>query len=98
MSVTVEEYLDVMLEAYPLEEVRENFEPDLNELQEIFQRILGSRDRIDDACQTKFRVAKPSGGTIIPGYFRSILAPSEWTDYSRRLSKLSKTLNSRLAG
>jgi len=96
-EMTAVDYLDALLGASSPSKISGEFLESLPDLNAALQRALTNRERLIQLQQTRLVVVTPSGPVTGPGFFSSILSPSKWSGFARRLGGFHEQLRSRLA-
>jgi hypothetical protein len=96
-EMTAVDYLDALLDAGSSGKVSAEFADSLPDLHGLLQRAIRNRERLLLLQQTRLVVNTVSGPVTGPGFFSSILSPTKWSDFVKRIEGLENQLNTRLA-
>ena len=96
-QTTAVDYLDALLDSTPHTKVGEEFAEGLPQLDQLLGRALRHRECLLELQQSRLVVMSVKGPIRGPGFFSSILSPTKWSGFARRLQGLENKLKSRLA-
>lgn len=97
VEITAVNYLDALFESETEADVRNSFGEGLEDLNELLNRAIRTRDDLVGLRESHVSVKKADGGTIVPEFFSCIIAPAKWPAFAKRLMNLQNQLNKRLA-
>lgn len=87
MNCLWNEYLSPILREYEIEEIREQFSPDLEPIHDLCVEMLAYRERLESLRNTKLRLVNPSGQKIVPNYFNCLLDSNRWDRFANGVQK-----------
>lgn len=90
------EYVSPMIREYSLNEIKEEFGPDLEPIHQISTDMLRYRDRIEAFRTSKLKQVISPQREMTPGYFHCVLAPDQWPSYSQKMRRVLEELESTL--
>lgn len=85
MDCLWKDYLSPMLRQNELMEIKEQFSPDLQPLNDLFTDMHGFRERIEHLRTTKLAHRNLQGEMKAPNYFDCVLGADRWTKYAQDL-------------
>lgn len=82
-----DEYLTPLLRYYEAGELRERFAPDIQPLHELYDDMIGFRERVEQIRRANLYFRGPAGERKVPGYFHCVLSEANWPKYERETSE-----------
>ncbi len=85
MDCLWKDYLSPMLRQNEVKEIKEQFDPDLQPLHDLYTDMHGFRERIESLRTTKLAHRNLQGEMKGPNYFDCVLNAERWTKYAQEL-------------
>lgn len=96
LQLTAVNYLDAMIEAAPIKNIRAEFSDSLSEIMGLYNRAIKDRDSLDALQGSHLRIVTLLHSVSGPGFFDSVLAPQKWKRYLASIRSLQAQLSKRL--
>jgi HKD family nuclease len=85
MDLLWTDYLSPMLNEVERDKIKEQFDPDLQPLRDLYIDMLNYRERIERLRTSKLLHRNPHGQARIPNYFDCVFSDERWKKYVRDL-------------
>jgi hypothetical protein len=97
-TLTWESYLSKLIREFPTKRIREEFEPELQPLEDLAGQMLRFRRRVETLRVTKCLMQRSDKKNIPFEYFQSIFGEQRWLKYEKEMKALNSLIASAVTG